>query len=71
VDSSLLAALVNKHFATSQAFDFFTVALLNKPSQTRARMLQILSTVFKNPRLRSHQLTVDPWFCSAASRELQ
>ena len=62
VDSSLLAALVNKHFATSQAFDFFTVAFTEQTLSDESKDATHFINGFKNPRLRSHHLTVDPAF---------
>ncbi|HEV2481836.1 MAG TPA: asparagine synthase (glutamine-hydrolyzing) [Puia sp.] len=59
VDSSLLAALVNKHFSGSKAFNFFTVAFGEATSSDESRDAADLISGFGNPGLVSHTLTID------------
>ena len=59
VDSSLLAALVNKHFATSQAVNFFTVAFSEATASDESEDAQSFINGFDNPRLSSHRLIID------------
>ena len=58
VDSSLLAALVNKHFKGS--FNFFTVAFTEKTTSDESAEARAFIAGFDNPGLKSHTLTVDP-----------
>lgn len=64
VDSSLLTALINKHFR-GRPYDFFTVAFDRETtSDESAQALRYLKG-FENPDLRHHTLTVSPGFiCS-------
>lgn len=59
VDSSLLAALVNRHFADAQPFNFFTVAF--KEATTSDESDDAISFIrgFNNPRMQSHMLSID------------
>ncbi|HEX4849881.1 MAG TPA: asparagine synthase C-terminal domain-containing protein, partial [Puia sp.] len=59
VDSSLLAALVNKHFAGGTDFNFFTVAFSEQTSSDESDDAFSFIQGFQNPRLISHQLTID------------
>jgi asparagine synthase (glutamine-hydrolysing) len=59
VDSSLLTALVNKHFAGSQDFNFFTVSFSEATSSDESRDALDFIKGFNNPRLLSHTLTID------------
>jgi asparagine synthase (glutamine-hydrolysing) len=60
VDSSLLAALVNKHFADNRDFNFFTVAFSESTSSDESdEALQFIGGL-KNPRLKSHILEINP-----------
>jgi asparagine synthase (glutamine-hydrolysing) len=59
VDSSLLAAVVNKHFAASQQFNFFTVAFTEATASDESRDAIRYIQGFNNPSLVSHTLTVD------------
>jgi asparagine synthase (glutamine-hydrolysing) len=60
VDSSLLAALVSKHFAGDQDFNFFTVAFQESNSSDESvDALQFIRGL-KNPRLKSHTLEINP-----------
>ena len=60
VDSSLLAALVNKHFAGSRDFNFFTVAFTESTSSDESKDAVEFIKAFKNPRLKSHLLEINP-----------
>ena len=59
VDSSLLAALVNKHFTGGQQFNFFTVAFDEATSSDESKDALEFIRGFNNPALLSHTLTVD------------
>jgi asparagine synthase (glutamine-hydrolysing) len=59
VDSSLLAALVNKHFDGAGPFNFFTVAINEATSSDESRDAIDYIQGFKNPRLRSHTICID------------
>jgi len=59
VDSSLLAALVHKHFSSSQQFNFFTVAFTEATASDESREAIRFIRGFNNPALVSHTLTVD------------
>ncbi len=62
VDSSLLAALVNKHFAKEQTFNFFTVAFTESTNSDESREALDYIRAFNNPRLVSRTLEIDPDF---------
>ena len=62
VDSSLLAALVNKHFAQSQQFDFFTVAFREETVSDESKDAITYVNKFSNPALKSHTLNIDANF---------
>ena len=62
VDSSLLAALVNKHFARSQQFDFFTVAFREETISDESKDAISYINGFNNPALKSHILNIDASF---------
>jgi asparagine synthase (glutamine-hydrolysing) len=59
VDSSLLAALVNKHFAVSRPFNFFTVAFNETTSSDESQDALAFIKGFNNPQLQSHTLSID------------
>ena len=65
VDSSLLAALVNKHFARSQQFDFFTVAFTEQTISDESKDSISFINGFKNPALKSHTLNIDAGYIGA------
>lgn len=60
VDSSLLTALVNKHFAKDQDFNFFTVSFSETTSSDESKDAHQFIRGFNNPRLISHLLEVNP-----------
>jgi asparagine synthase (glutamine-hydrolysing) len=62
VDSSLLAALVNKHFDSGQPFNFFTVAFNEATASDESRDAAAFIKGFRNPRLQSHTLAIDAAF---------
>jgi asparagine synthase (glutamine-hydrolysing) len=59
VDSSLLAALVNKYFAKSNKFNFFTVAFGEDTSSDESQEALTYIRGFNNPSLVSHTLFID------------
>jgi asparagine synthase (glutamine-hydrolysing) len=59
VDSSLLAALVNKHFAGSRPFNFFTVAFNETTASDESADALSFIKGFDNPLLQSHTLSID------------
>ncbi|HXB07295.1 MAG TPA: asparagine synthase (glutamine-hydrolyzing) [Puia sp.] len=62
VDSSLLAALVNRHFGGSGNFNFFTVAFAEATASDESRDALDFIKGFNNPALISHTLKIDPQF---------
>jgi asparagine synthase (glutamine-hydrolysing) len=60
VDSSLLAALVNKHFVHSRPFNFFTVAFTEQTTSDESADALSFIKGFNNPGLITHTLAVDP-----------
>lgn len=62
VDSSLLAALVNKHFAQSWTFDFFTVAFGEETTSDESKEAINFIQGFNNASLNSHTLSIDSRF---------
>ncbi|HZX74475.1 MAG TPA: asparagine synthase C-terminal domain-containing protein, partial [Cyclobacteriaceae bacterium] len=64
VDSSLLAAITNKHFK-GRPFDFFTVAFDQKTISDESDMALDYLNGFKNPDLRHHKLTINPQFVAS------
>lgn len=62
VDSSLLAALVNKHFAQSQQFNFFTVAFSEETISDESSDAIDFINGFNNPSLKNHVLRIDSNF---------
>ncbi|HEY4966142.1 MAG TPA: asparagine synthase (glutamine-hydrolyzing) [Puia sp.] len=60
VDSSLLAALVSKHFSGDQDFNFFTVAFTESTSSDESGEARQFIRGLKNPRLKSHILEINP-----------
>lgn len=59
VDSSLLAALVNKHFAAAQPFNFFTVGFNESTASDESNDAISFIKGFDNPLLQSHTLSID------------
>jgi asparagine synthase (glutamine-hydrolysing) len=59
VDSSLLAALVNKHFAGAHPFNFFTVAFNETTTSDESDDAISFIRGFNNPLMQSHKLSVD------------
>ncbi len=59
VDSSLLAALVNKHFAGSRPFNFFTVAFNEATASDESFDALAFIKGFNNPLLQSHTLSIN------------
>lgn len=64
VDSSLLAAMVNKYFARDRDFSFFTVAYKEKTHLDESDDARDYINGFHNPRLHCHTLVVDPDYIS-------
>ena len=60
VDSSLLTALVNKHFATSGDVNLFTVAFTEDTVSDESRDAADFIKGFANPHLHPHRLVIDP-----------
>jgi len=61
-DSSLLAAMVNKHFARERAFDFFTISFSEGTSSDESMDADQYINGFNNPFLHHHKLNIDPAF---------
>lgn len=59
VDSSLLAALVNKHFSGHRPINFFTVAFNETTSSDESKDAIAFIKGFNNPCLHSHILSID------------
>jgi asparagine synthase (glutamine-hydrolysing) len=64
VDSSLLAAMVNKHFAKDADVNFFTVSFDESTKTDESKDAEAYIRGFNNPRLKNHLLSVDPQFLS-------
>jgi asparagine synthase (glutamine-hydrolysing) len=64
VDSSLLTAIINKHFK-GRPYDFFTVAFDHDTHSDESSQAQAYLKGFKNSELRHHKLTVSPDFISS------
>ena len=60
VDSSLLTALVNKHFAGSGDVNLFTVAFTEDTVSDESRDAAEFVKGFGNPHLHPHRLVIDP-----------
>ncbi|HVU99204.1 MAG TPA: asparagine synthase (glutamine-hydrolyzing) [Puia sp.] len=60
VDSSLLTALVNKHFAASGDVNLFTVAFTEDTVSDESRDAGEFIKGFNNPHLHPHRLVIDP-----------
>lgn len=60
IDSSLLAALVNKYFAKEQTFKFFTVAFSQQTKSDESLQAKEFIKAFNNPQLVTDTLTIDP-----------
>jgi asparagine synthase (glutamine-hydrolysing) len=58
VDSSLLAAMVARYFASSREYDFFTVGYDGKAFNDEWADAHAFLAGFRNPNLRHHQLTL-------------
>lgn len=61
VDSSLLAAIVNKYFS-EQDVNFFTVSFNEATATDESRDAQSFIAGFNNPHLKNHLLQVDPQY---------
>jgi asparagine synthase (glutamine-hydrolysing) len=59
VDSSLLAALVNKHFSRAGEFNFFSVAFSEDTISDESKDALSFIKGFNNPSLKSHTLTIN------------
>jgi len=59
VDSSLLAALVNKHFSKDRPFNFFTVAFHEATISDESGDALAFIRGFNNPLLQSHTISID------------
>ncbi|HRP31657.1 MAG TPA: asparagine synthase (glutamine-hydrolyzing) [Agriterribacter sp.] len=62
VDSSLLAALVNKYFTKDRSFNFYTVAFSEATDADESRDAVHFIEAFNNPALQSHTLMIDASF---------
>jgi asparagine synthase (glutamine-hydrolysing) len=62
VDSSLLAAIVNKYFAKDQDVNFFTISFNEATDTDESRDAQSYISGFNNPHLKNHLLQVDPGY---------
>jgi asparagine synthase (glutamine-hydrolysing) len=60
VDSSLIAAMINKYFAKEQEFNFFTVAFDEDTASDESQDAIQYIRSFRNPRLKSHLLEINP-----------
>ena len=60
VDSSLLTALVNRHFAGSGDVNLFTVAFTEATVSDESRDAADFVKGFNNPHLHTHTLVIDP-----------
>jgi len=60
VDSSLLAAVVNKHFRNGQKFNFFTIAFETKTISDESDDAERFLNAFSNPNFLHHKLYVNP-----------
>jgi asparagine synthase (glutamine-hydrolysing) len=70
VDSSLLAALVNKYFAKDQDVNFFTVAFSELTDSDESADAISFIQGFNNPKLHSHKLSVDASYIQDHLQEL-
>ncbi len=59
VDSSLLAAMVNKHFSSTQTMNFFTVAFNESTFSDESHDASSFIKGFKNPNMQIHTLGID------------
>jgi asparagine synthase (glutamine-hydrolysing) len=59
VDSSLLAAMVNKYFSKDADVNFFTVSFNESVAEDESSDAASFIHGFNNPRLRNHQLQID------------
>jgi asparagine synthase (glutamine-hydrolysing) len=62
VDSSLLAALVNKYFVNGKDVNFFTVAFDEDTSSDESTEARAFISGFENPHLINHLLQIDSSF---------
>jgi len=62
IDSSLLAALVNKYFAQDQDVNFFTVSFTEQTLSNESHDAEEFIKGFNNPHLKTHLLEIDPEF---------
>jgi asparagine synthase (glutamine-hydrolysing) len=60
VDSSLLAALVNKYHAKEEDVNFFTISFKEKTSANESKDALSFIGGFNNPHLKTHLLEIDP-----------
>ncbi|HEU5164333.1 MAG TPA: asparagine synthase (glutamine-hydrolyzing) [Chitinophagaceae bacterium] len=70
VDSSLLAALINKHYPNSQQFDFFTVAFREETISDESKDALSYINGFSNPALKCHILNIDAGFIGSHLKNL-
>ena len=61
-DSSLLAAMVNKHFAREKDFHFFTISFSEDTISDESKVAGQYINGFKNPFLHHQKLNIDPVF---------
>ncbi|HEY5588583.1 MAG TPA: asparagine synthase (glutamine-hydrolyzing) [Candidatus Paceibacterota bacterium] len=59
IDSSLLAAVVNKHLKTGQQFNFFTIAFDQNIIQDESNDAEFFLNGFKNDNFVHHRLNID------------
>lgn len=59
VDSSLLAAMVNKHFSSTQTMNFFTVSFNESTFNDESHDASSFIKGFKNPNMQIHTLGID------------
>ncbi|MBL7699261.1 MAG: asparagine synthase (glutamine-hydrolyzing) [Chitinophagaceae bacterium] len=62
VDSSLLAAIVNKYFANSNDVNFFTISFQEATATDESGDAIDFINAFGNPHLKNHLLKVDPGY---------
>lgn len=70
VDSSLLAAMVNKYFAKEQDVNFFTVSFSEATETDESHDAAKFIKGFNNHHLKNHLLQVDPHFLSTHIADL-
>lgn len=60
VDSSLLAALVNKYFSEDNTVNFFTVQFAERTASDESEEAAQFIQKFNNPRLQCNTISIDP-----------